>query len=142
MFYPAGYAGIHVPELAKISYIGIGFCHASVSLNRLPGWDPGSWGYHGDDGQSFASQGVGQGYGPTFTTGDIVGCGIDFQKGFAFYTKNGQLLDVAFKNLKLTESIYPTVGLRSIGEHVRVNFGKESFFFDIMRYVNEHIYLI
>ena len=40
---------------------------------RLPGWDKHSYGYHGDDGHSFCSSGQGQKYGPTFTTGDVVG---------------------------------------------------------------------
>jgi Ran-binding protein 9/10 len=130
--YPAGYPGIYLSELAQNSFIGIGFCYGSVDLNRLPGWEKGSWGYHGDDGNSYASQGIGKSYGPTFTTGDIIGCGIDFQKGFAFYTKNGLLLDVAFSNLIFIEVIFPTIGLKSSGEHVRVNFGKEAFKFDII----------
>ena len=40
---------------------------------RLPGWDKHSYGYHGDDGHSFCSSGQGQAYGPTFTTGDVIG---------------------------------------------------------------------
>ena len=40
---------------------------------RLPGWDKHSYGYHGDDGHSFCSSGQGQKYGPTFTTGDVIG---------------------------------------------------------------------
>lgn len=39
---------------------------------RIPlvGWDKQSYGYHGDDGNSFCSSGNGQPYGPTFTTGN------------------------------------------------------------------------
>lgn len=104
-------------------------------MNRLPGWEPGAWGYHGDDGQRFTSSGIGQQYAPTFTAGDIVGCAIDFPRRVAFYTINGELLDAAFKCLTFTEDIYPTVGTKSYGEHVRLNFGKEPFMFDITGYI-------
>lgn len=36
------------------------------------GWDKQSYGYHGDDGNSFCSSGNGQPYGPTFTTGKFL----------------------------------------------------------------------
>jgi hypothetical protein len=53
----------------------------------MPGWNPSSWGYHGDDGKFFAESGTGTAYGDTFETGDVVGCHIDFDKGITF-TKN------------------------------------------------------
>lgn len=64
-------------------------------LSRVPGWEPESWGYHGDDGNSFAAQNVGKHYGPTFTTGDTIGCGINFRIGTAFFTKNGVALGMS-----------------------------------------------
>ena len=51
------------------SYMGIGLSVQGVNMNRLPGWDKNSFGYHGDDGHSFCSSGTGHSYGPTFTTG-------------------------------------------------------------------------
>lgn len=72
--------------------ICIGFSSKSVALNRAPGWEPESWGYHGDDGNSFASQNVGKRYGPPFSSGDTIGCGVNFRTGTAFFTKNGQYL--------------------------------------------------
>ena len=47
-------------------------------LFSLPGWDKQSYGYHRDDGHSFCSSGTGQAYGPTFTTGDVIGCGSKY----------------------------------------------------------------
>ena len=38
-------------------------------MDRLPGWEPQSYGYHGDDGNAFRSDGKGRRYGPTFGTG-------------------------------------------------------------------------
>lgn len=79
-----------------------------VRLTRLPGWEKDSWGYHGDDGHSFASERDGTPFGPRFTSmlisvskeialtcwiaGDVIGCGIDFSLYKAFYTKNGAML--------------------------------------------------
>ena len=51
---------------------GIGFSAPDVSLDRLPGWDRHSYGYHGDDGFAFTSNsGKGQNYGPLFGTGNL-----------------------------------------------------------------------
>jgi hypothetical protein len=69
--------------------MGIGLSTSEVNLNRLPGWDKGSYGYHGDDGHSFCSSGSGIAYGPTFTTGDYVGCCVNFLENSCFYTRNG-----------------------------------------------------
>ena len=53
-------------------------------------------GYHGDDGNAFCGSGQGQIYGPTFTTGDVIGCGLNLIEGSCFYTKNGHNLGTAF----------------------------------------------
>ena len=69
--------------------IGIGFSGHKVSLEKLPGWEHDSWAYHGDDGMTFCCQSTGRKYGPTFSTDDVVGCGVNFLTGVAFFTKNG-----------------------------------------------------
>ena len=72
--------------------IAIGFSSRSVSLQRAPGWEPESWGYHGDDGHCFSAQNVGKTYGPKFGPGDTVGCLVNFRQGQAMFTKNGEML--------------------------------------------------
>ncbi|GAA5863677.1 hypothetical protein JCM3774_001211 [Rhodotorula dairenensis] len=72
------YFEVKVLDKGVSGYIGIGLCHRSVSLSRLPGWEDKSYGYHADDGRAFCCQGTGEPFGPTFTTGDTVGCGIDW----------------------------------------------------------------
>ncbi|CAK9297832.1 unnamed protein product [Gordionus sp. m RMFG-2023] len=109
--------------------MGIGLSSQGVSMNRLPGWDKHSYGYHGDDGRSFCSSGTGQPYGPTFTTNDIIGCGLDYVKNTCFYTKNGVDLGTAFQDVP--PNLYPTVGLQTLGETVETNFGQKPFVFDI-----------
>ena len=58
----------------------------------MPGWDNGSWGYHGDDGKKFADMSTGRAYGPMYGTGDVIGCGTNLQTGDVFFTKNGKHL--------------------------------------------------
>lgn len=55
------------------------------------GWDKGSWGYHGDSGELFTSK-ERTNYGQSYAKGDIVGCGVDFDKEVAFFTLNGKYL--------------------------------------------------
>lgn len=63
-----------------------------MSLARLPGWEPESWAYHGDDGHSYSGHASGKHYGSKFAVGDFIGCGINFRTGTAFFTKNGEMI--------------------------------------------------
>lgn len=136
------YFEVEIVSKGRDGYIGVGFCAQSVALNRLPGWEPNSWGYHGDDGHSFCCSGSGKPYGPTFTTGDIVGCCINFLDKSIFYTKNGVNLGIAFRDIQLpTEAskfvLYASVGMRTPGEIVDVNFGRRPFKFSIEHYMQD-----
>ena len=116
--------------------VAIGLASHDFSLHtRMPGWDPNSFGYHGDDGGIFhASGSMVQQYGPTYGVGDVVGCGIDFLKGHLFYTLNGKYLGAAFSNLStaiLQQDWFPVVGLDS-NCLVQCNFGCDKpFCFDL-----------
>ncbi|KAI8343417.1 hypothetical protein BC941DRAFT_411329 [Chlamydoabsidia padenii] len=132
------YFEMHVKSKGDDGYIGIGFCSARNELKRLPGWDKLSFGYHGDDGHSFEGSGIGKKYGPQFKTGDVIGCGVNFANKTAFYTKNGTFLGIAFKDLDLSLPMYPCVGMRTAGEYITVNFGQDSFMYDIVQYIQEH----
>ena len=72
--------------------IAIGFASKEASISRAPGWEADSWGYHGDDGNSFASQNVGKPYSEMFGVGDTVGCLVNFRLSHALFTKNGREL--------------------------------------------------
>ncbi|XP_047359763.1 ran-binding protein 9 isoform X2 [Vespa velutina] len=129
------YFEVKIVSKGRDGYMGIGLSAHGVNVNRLPGWDKHSYGYHGDDGHSFCSSGTGQPYGPTFTTGDVIGCGVNLVDNTAFYTKNGHHLGIAFTDLP--PNLYPTVGLQTPGEVVDANFGQAPFVFDIGDMINE-----
>uniref|UniRef100_A0A4W6E1L1 RAN binding protein 10 n=1 Tax=Lates calcarifer TaxID=8187 RepID=A0A4W6E1L1_LATCA len=105
------YFEVKIVSKGRDGYMGIGLSAQGVNMNRLPGWDKHSYGYHGDDGHSFCSSGTGQPYGPTFTTGDVIGCCVNLINNTCFYTKNGISLDA--------------------------NFGQQPFVFDIEDYMSE-----
>ncbi|OXU24220.1 hypothetical protein TSAR_006296, partial [Trichomalopsis sarcophagae] len=129
------YFEVKIVSKGRDGYMGIGLSAHGVNVNRLPGWDKNSYGYHGDDGHSFCSSGTGQPYGPTFTTGDVIGCGVNLVDNTAFYTKNGHHLGIAFTDLP--PNLYPTVGLQTPGEVVDANFGQAPFVFDISDMISE-----
>ncbi|CAI2198976.1 6841_t:CDS:2, partial [Funneliformis geosporum] len=58
--------------------IGIGFCIKSASLNKMPGWEDSSWGYHDDDGQMHFNKEC-EPYEPKFMTGDTIGCSLNIR---------------------------------------------------------------
>ncbi|KAH7930594.1 SPRY-domain-containing protein [Leucogyrophana mollusca] len=137
----------HVPPACGIYYYEVeitsnskgskGFIGPNVKVSRLPGWEPNSWGYHGDDGSSFAAETSGTPYGPNFGAGDVIGCGIDFSQNRIFYTKNGALLGMVFENVGKDCELYPAVGLCHSGESIRANFGHEPFKYDIEDHVQQ-----
>uniref|UniRef100_A0A8R1HGV0 B30.2/SPRY domain-containing protein n=1 Tax=Caenorhabditis japonica TaxID=281687 RepID=A0A8R1HGV0_CAEJA len=114
--------------------LGVGLSKEGGDLNRMPGWDPSCFGYHGDDGNFFSACGHGSSYGPKFVTGDVIGCGIDTLLYHVFFTKNGKHLGIAYRGSEPFEKLYPTVGLKTPGEQLHANFGQKSFMFDYDNY--------
>jgi hypothetical protein len=84
--------GVFVADRRRTPPIAIGFASKETSTSRAPGWEPDSWGYHGDDGHSFASQNTGKPYADIFGVGDTVGCLVNFRLNHALFTKNGREL--------------------------------------------------
>ncbi|KIX07711.1 uncharacterized protein Z518_02365 [Rhinocladiella mackenziei CBS 650.93] len=126
------YFEVEIKQKSKDTAIAIGFSTAEASLERLPGWETHSWGYHGDDGKMFFGEHSGRNYGPTFGVGDIIGCGLNFNAGYAFFTKNGQDLGICFRELKKDMKPFPTIGMKKhSGALVTGNFGQRPFVFDI-----------
>lgn len=128
--------GIYYYEVQIISSkkddttIAIGFSTKGPSLSRPIGWEPESWGYHGDDGRSFNAQNVGHTFGAPFNAGDIIGCGVNFREHKAFFTRNGAWIGNAFQDLSRGK-LYPSISLKKPGEVIKTNFGQEPFVYNI-----------
>jgi hypothetical protein len=105
--------------------IGIGVGEHKYPLDRMPGWNRCGIGYHADDGRLFHENGYGKAFGPLCTTGDRMGCGIDFNPSLpsgyvnVFFTKNGVRVMDLIKMKRPLYGLYPLIGLHSKGEIVR-----------------------
>lgn len=133
------YYEITIRQKSKDCAVAVGFSSAKSSLERLPGWEPESWAYHGDDGKAFYGSQQGQTYSQTFGQGDTIGCGIDFNKGQSFFTKNGTELGPAFKELDLPSTpIFPCISMKKYnGTLIAINFGRHPFVFDMRKRMEE-----
>uniref|UniRef100_A0A0G4G877 B30.2/SPRY domain-containing protein n=1 Tax=Chromera velia CCMP2878 TaxID=1169474 RepID=A0A0G4G877_9ALVE len=112
--------------------IVVGLADKTFLLNRQPGWEANSYGYRAEDGKKFISSNRGEPYGPPFTKGDTIGCGINYQKDSIFFTHNG--VDLGRAGTLGDSEYFPTIGLHSPGEKCKFNF-KGPFVFDIDEYV-------
>ncbi|GAB2271919.1 hypothetical protein Dimus_006747 [Dionaea muscipula] len=126
------YFEMHVKNGGTKGQVSIGFTNESFNMRRQPGWEANSFGYHGYDGLLYRGQSEGEPFGPTFTTGDTVGCGINYTSPEIFFTKNGVIIGAVCKDVK--GPLFPTVSVHSPNEEVTVNFGKDPFVFDIKAY--------
>ncbi|KJA29365.1 hypothetical protein HYPSUDRAFT_50788 [Hypholoma sublateritium FD-334 SS-4] len=135
----------HIPPACGIYYYEVeitakdqkAFAGKGVKYGRLPGWEPNSWGYYGEDGTSLSADKSGSQYGQPYGGGDTIGCGIDFTTHKAFYTKNGTLIGPVFDNVGKNLDLFPSVGLQHAGDSIRANFGQEPFKYDIDYHVQQ-----
>lgn len=126
------YFEIFVKSGGAKGQIAIGFTNESFKMRRQPGWEVNSCGYHGDDGHLYRGQGKGEPFGPTYTTNDTVGAGINYASQEFFFTKNGVVVGAVYKETR--SPLFPTVAVHSQNEEVEVNFGQKPFAFDIKEY--------
>lgn len=117
-------------EVEQCVAIGLSTEQFSSRLSEImPGWDAYSYGYHGDDGAIFHGRGDRYAeYGPTFGPGDVVGCGVLYDRNAIFFTLNGTYLGCAFWGVEGV--LYPTVGIDAKGK-IDFNFGEKEFLFPI-----------
>lgn len=104
------YFECRIDSRGEKGYIGLGFCDRNYRLDKLPGWEKNSFGFHGDDGHKFrgpskSAFGVelvrietnalllflccrsGTPYSSNWKAGDVIGCGMDLNKEEIFFTK-------------------------------------------------------
>ncbi|KAI5057293.1 hypothetical protein GOP47_0027308 [Adiantum capillus-veneris] len=114
----------HYFELTVINkgdcgYIAIGFVQQNFfQAYKQPGWYGNSCAYHGDDGNLFfGSSAVADRFGPTFSTGDTIGAGIDHASNTIFFIKNGKKVGHTSR-LRMSCALFPIIGLHSPDEVV------------------------
>lgn len=134
---PIGYFEAQVVDGGRDGYISVGLMNRRTKLDKLVGWSEGAVGYHGDDGNLFTGNGMGRPFGPTYSKGDIVGCGIDWINGVVFFTKNGAIIGNTPQKYQTDEQVFAAVGLRTPNETFRLNFGKQRFRFDLDQYISD-----
>jgi ankyrin repeat protein len=108
--------------------VAIGLIGENYPMDKAPGWQEESIGYHADDACAFHNTGWGRQWGKRYGSGDVVGCGIIFETGEVFYTLNGEFLGVAYRTNQ--ELYYAAVGFRNALAKLRLNFGANPFWFD------------
>ncbi len=119
------YFEYEIQEQGEKCAIGLGVGEQGYPLDRMPGWNRNGIGYHADDGRLFHQNGWGKVFGQTCTTGDRMGCGVDFETdcgyGYVnvFFTKNGTQVGDPIRMKRPTYGLYPLIGLHSKGEMVR-----------------------
>ena len=72
------YFEMEILSAGKEGWCAIGLASTLYPLHRHPGWNKGSIGYHADNGHLYNERGHGDPFGPTCTTGDTMGCGVQF----------------------------------------------------------------
>lgn len=124
------YYEIEINSDSKDNDAVIGLAGLDSNISKMPGIENNTWGFRSTNG-SVIYQGITKQYGPKFTKGDTIGCGVNNYNNTVFFTKNGIPLGTAFCDLNI--SLYPALGIRG-GYSVRTNFGQYEFLFDIMAY--------
>lgn len=111
--------------------MAIGLASRGYSDPRLVGWGSGSLGYHAESGKKLSGVGslgtVEQAFGPAWKTGDIVGCGLNFDRRHVFFTVNGSFVGIAARSVSVQDQFWPTVSLGERGQAVSLNFGDQPF---------------
>ncbi|ETS78896.1 hypothetical protein PFICI_08749 [Pestalotiopsis fici W106-1] len=100
-----------VYNLDDSDVLGIGFCREDTPLeDEYLGFVDGSWGVHHDDGKAYGGSRAGAKFSEGFDNGDVIGCGVNFVQGIAFYTRNGTVIGQAFDNIR--GRLYPAICTR------------------------------
>ncbi|KAL0485252.1 Ran-binding protein [Acrasis kona] len=109
-FTGVGYFEVKISSMRNSGVVSIGLAHDSYHTSKQPGWLKSSYGWHSDCGRIYSNSGKGTPYGPTFTVGDVVGCGYIWRTGDLFFTKNGDHMGIAYKKVPRT-NVFPVVGM-------------------------------
>ncbi len=120
------YFEIEVLDRGQSCTIAVGIAPADYPLQRQPGWNRDSIGYHGDDGRLFQVSGTGFAFGPSWKKNDVIGLGVrsppsdTTSEVQVYFTRNGEELGHTTHPVPVG-GLFPTVGLHSADEKVKVN---------------------
>ena len=109
--------------------IGVGVARAGYPNNKMPGWEPVSHAWHGDDGCTFHSCGNGSPLSAPWAEGDVIGCGVDFRARAVFFTRNGNLQGCPIRGADVA-GLRATLGFQTKGECVSLRF-RPPFLYDL-----------
>lgn len=118
------YFEIEIKSGGMKNEIGIGLGEFEYPVDRMPGWNRNSIGYHADNGKLYHQEGCGQKFGPTCTVGDVMGCGVDFESEDlsgcvnVFFTKNGKQVGDSVRIRKPMSGLYAVIGMCNKNEVV------------------------
>ena len=109
--------------------IAVGISAKSVPLDRFPGWERYSFGYHGDDGNIYLETDYNRIYlenefddntDTPYETGDTIGLCLDFSNAGLSFSKNGKVVkNVKLSRQQMDQEYYASVGISSPGGIVR-----------------------
>lgn len=134
---------------AEVGAIGIGsFWRSegngeSYDIKKMPGWLPGSIGYHGDDGAIyFENDDEGSTCTDGWEKGDVIGHGAYVTPDGLnyFFTLNGKEIRTVSVKGELSQFVGgPLVGMQYALESCTVNLGDTPFKFDLSSKYQQHI---
>ena len=120
------YFEVEILSRGRSCSIGVGFGTLDHPENLMPGHAVNSYGWHGDDNNLYSFEETGKSYGPPWSEGDVIGCGLWIDEQIIFYTHNGVFCENAFTEVPILDYV-PIVGFHSAGEAVALNTGQLPF---------------
>ncbi len=120
---PAFYFEVTIEKAPSNAIISVGFCP-----ERMTQWGEGSYRYQANSKRTTFVGGARRqdNYGSFFRAGNVVGAWFNRDEKTITFTRDGEELGVAFRDVAHGFQLVPVVGL-STGVRVRINFGQEPF---------------
>jgi hypothetical protein len=104
------YFEVLIIDSGKKDGIAVGVCGKNYPVDQMPGWDPLSIGYHGDDGLIIVESGE-YATNTFFTAGDHIGVLLDYDTAtLTFFREKKRVHKVQLKTHFMNEDLYPCVG--------------------------------